>query len=169
MAHGERWYLVQAKPRLDFLVLLRVKMLGFAVHVPTLIVRDGQVPEPVFPGYVFVRFDAAVDGWQRIASQPGVHRLFSYAPERPQPMPDGEVERWIGQAGAAGVIDARPPAIGAGDEVQVVGGAFADLVTVCRWAEGDRIRVLIEVLGRQVEVPMAAGDVRRVEGAQAGR
>ena len=157
---GDRWYLVQTHPREDLRAILELARQGFPVHYPTMVVRDDQVPVPLWPGYMFTAFDVTDDRWRGVHSTPGVRRLFSFSAERPHPMRRGYVEGLIAAAGAAGVIDARPQPIQPGDQLRITSGPFANLVAMCQRTAADRVTVLMRVLGRDVETVLSRSMVQ---------
>lgn len=162
-AIGDRWYVVQHKPRLDLLAINELHRSGFAVHFPKFVTQPGCLPRPLFPGYMFVAFDVEAPDWRRIPGLAGIHRLFSFAPERPCPMPVGYVEQLLAQAGQAGIIDASPKPVMAGDTVTIRSGAFADWVGLCHHADRHRVDVLLEFFGRDVIAELSRDQVDRAD------
>lgn len=143
---GLRWYCVQVRPRDDLSVIHAINVLKLEPYLPTFIDGDRQVPRPLFPGYLFVRFDRDEPTWRSIHTIEGVVRVFSTGPEHPTPVRDRVIERIKSQEGADGVIDvrpARPPIITNGAGVRIVSGPFADMRAVCQHDDGTRVSLLL--------------------------
>lgn len=123
--HSPRWYVVMHKPFEGARARRAIRGLGFDVHWPREIkrqARSNDVIEPVFPGYLFVRFDESRGGWAQIRRLDHVAAICGVREHgRPIPLPRGEVEALITRAGGMdGLIDstgdgdamAAPPADG---------------------------------------------------------
>lgn len=162
-----RWYCLQAYPRMEAQVMGRLAAQGLQTHWPRMVDYDrrgGPATVSMFPGYLFARFDIGIDRWQCIPSTIGVRRLFSSAPERPTPVPAGLVESLISRGRAGdGVIDTKAPAFPLeGAAVRMVAGPFESFEGICTWSSGHRVRVLLDILGRNVPVEADRADVLRL-------
>ncbi len=159
---GLRWYCVQTHFREEYRALGELWQQGFRAYLPCLLPEDGERIEPMFPGYLFVAFDAARDQWRPIVATRGVRRLFSAAPERPLPVPVGIVEELQARGRAGdGVIDLRRRAPDLeGRTVRILSGPFADFTGVCQMVAADRVRVLIDLFGRSAPIDLKRADVR---------
>lgn len=112
---------------------------------------------PLFRRYIFARFLRSDPSWRRIATMRGVERIFSTSPTTPIPVPDVAIDIVRKQCHPNGVV--YPPGHGekrAAMEIGAIGripnSAFPDLVGICDWSEGDRVRLLMSIMGRQVPV-----------------
>jgi transcription antitermination factor NusG len=122
--------------------------------------RTGRtwVTEAMFPGYVFARFPYITE-FRHIRATSGVVNVVTFG-GLPSVVPDGIIADL-----RAGVKDEETieihSTIGVGDEVQVLVGAFQGvraLVTRVMPAR-ERVAVLLEMLGMEREVEVAARDV----------
>jgi transcription antitermination factor NusG len=164
---GPRWYCATTGPGREALAQDRLAHLGFAAFLP-LVAREVRharrvavVMRPMFPRYVFVRFDVAADPWRRAYAARCV-RIFGATPERPAPLPAGLVERWQAEGLDRPIMrDVAPDLIAAGAEVTLSAGPFADHRGVCLWDDGQRVRVLLSLLGGQVPASVPRGQVVR--------
>ncbi len=115
--------------------------------------RD-QIKRPLFPGYLFVRFDAMVDAhWGRIFELPGVRGLLTVG-ENPARVPDDLI---------ADLMDGKLPSpkFSVGDHVEPKMGAFAGFAA--RVADLDargRVEVLLSLFGAERRVTVAPTDLR---------
>lgn len=175
--HSERWYVIRHKPFEGFRARNAIRRLGFEVHWPRVIVRvprRNDVIEPLFPGYLFARFDLTRGGWGRVCRADSVVGVLGMeGGGAPLPVPAGEVERLIAQARAID-LPVEPPedADGAvtpleeGDAVILLDARLMGAKGLLKADRGgERVKVLLTIMGaeRLVEVPRAA--VRKVEAA----
>ncbi len=125
--------------------------------------RREIVQRPLFPSYLFVSFDVEYARWRSIFSTVGVASLICNG-SLPTRVPKGVVEA-IRDAEKAGYFDYTTIVcrLKAGDQVRVARGPFADLVGRLQSAvSGDRVRVLLEILGRQAPIELALSEVEAV-------
>jgi transcription elongation factor/antiterminator RfaH len=157
---GARWYVVQTAARGEALALRHLANQAFETFCPR--VRRTRrharkfttALEPLFPGYVFVRLDVGRQPWRSINGTAGVVRLVTDA-AGPLPLPDGLIEQVRALAGGAEAPVASP-----GGAVRVRNGPFVDLVgRVVALAPGQRVRVLLRVMNREVTVEAALADL----------
>ena len=86
------WFAIQVKPGLEFKISSVLKCKGYEESVPKyrLSDRDGRYAEkPLFPGYIFCRFDPAVRA--PIVTTPGVIRVVGYG-KTPAFLSDSEMD-----------------------------------------------------------------------------
>ena len=116
---------------------------------------------PLFPGYIFVRFDPARPAWRAINSTRGVSKLVSFGTSGPRPVPGDLIEALQMRCNENGLLLA-PDDLAPGDRVRVLRGPFADLVTEIERVEPDRrIWLLIEIMGRKTRVGVNFDDLAR--------
>ena len=162
---GPRWYCATTGPGREALAQARLEHLGFAAFLP-LVAREVRharqvavLMRPMFPRYVFLRFDLAADQWRR-AYAARCLRIFGPTPEQPAPLPLGVVEAWQAEGLDRPIVrDIAPDLIAAGAEVTLAAGPFADHRGVCLWDDGTRVRVLLSLMGCQVPATMPRGQV----------
>lgn len=156
-----RWFCLQAHWRGERDAIAGLTAQGFATCWPRFQIADDAY-EPLFPGYLFVRFDRERDRWRPICSTRGVRRLFMTGTQHPIPIPPGVVEAFMIHPDA--VIDHRPTAlrlamIHVGERVRIIAGPFADLSGVCAQSSGQRVRLLMDTLAGRVEVTVPRENV----------
>ncbi|MEM9855058.1 MAG: transcriptional activator RfaH, partial [Pseudomonadota bacterium] len=100
MASGdisEDWYLAQLKPNGAKTAILNLSRQGFRTFLPLhAVTRRAKSKfvtsdQPLFPGYIFVAFEALKGGWQSINSTSGISRLVSFGRD-PAPVPEGIIK-----------------------------------------------------------------------------
>ena len=157
------WFAVRSQPRKEVLADLHLRRQGFETFFPRALAAPrkqasakrkpikGATHAPFFPGYLFVRMDLDQTRWRSINGTMGVIGLVQFG-ERPSPAPKGFIESLIVATRDDGVLGAPEP-IPAGAAVKLIGGPFdAHVGTLIEAEPGDRVRVLLELLGRAIPV-----------------
>jgi transcriptional antiterminator RfaH len=115
--------------------------------------RVDAVVAPLFPRYLFVAIDRMTQRWRAIHSTIGVTRLVCRG-EEPAALPHDIIAELRGREDERGFIrlDLRPR-FTPGDQIQVVGGAFANCLGLFEgMADKERVAILLDLLGRKVRV-----------------
>ena len=161
------WYAAQVRPNCLHMAVRGLTRQGFEFFLPK-IVSDKKttggvaVPwAPLFPGYIFVRFDPARPAWRAINGTRGVTKLVSFGNGGPRPVPNGFIDELQAHCNENGLLLA-PDDLAPGDRVRVLRGPFADLVTEIARIEPDRrIWILIEIMGRTTRMGVELDDLAR--------
>jgi transcriptional antiterminator RfaH len=168
------WYAIQTKPRKEPAVQSGLDRAGIEVYCPRLRTtprrpRPRAVKEtPLFPGYLFARFDFARD-YPRVRWSPGLVRVvMSGGTPLPITEPMLDTVRRLEREGAS--PRRRAARLQPGTRVRVVGGPFTGFEgQVAATARGgERVRILLELFRRQASLecdpevlrPLQAGCVR---------
>jgi transcriptional antiterminator RfaH len=116
------------------------------------------VEAPFFPRYLFIALDLALHRWRSINGTFGVSRLVMWG-DRPPPVPDGVVEALIAAADARGILEFASR-LRVGGTVRLMAGPFAEQLAILNHLDDTgRVRVLLDILGRQVAISTAAKNV----------
>jgi transcriptional antiterminator RfaH len=116
--------------------------------------------EPLFPRYLFIRFEAAGTGWSALRSTRGVSRLVSFGIE-PAQVDDGLIEHLRATEKSL----TEQPLFAVGEPVQVILGPFAGIEGVYLMADGEsRAMVLVELLSKSAKLPVPLAYLKRVDG-----
>lgn len=158
IATGLTWHVAQTQSFREALVADELSKQGFSVFLPQYLKRVrharrvANAAAALFPGYVFVDFGSDAR-WRAINGTRGVVRLIM-AGESPAPVAKGIVEGLIARCDARGYIPLPPrAAVKLGDSVRVMGGSFADALGLFEeMCDGDRVAILLDLLGRKVRV-----------------
>lgn len=156
------WYAVQTQVRAERLALVNLRRQGFEAYLPAYrkrrrhARRTDWVASPLFPGYLFVRMDIDVTAWRAINSTIGARNVIRFG-EHPASMPAGIVEEIIAHEDDGRMV--RPGSVipfTRGDEIRVTDGALCDQLGLfdCN-ADGERVVILLNLLGRQVRVKVS--------------
>jgi len=159
------WFCVKSKPRQEAVAVRNLRALGdVEVVFPRLRrTRRGHdqnkvVVEPLFPGYVFLRFDAA-ELQTSVRGTRGVLHLVSQAGRAVEVAPKViEDLRTLGPEAILTLLDETPQV---GGKVRIIRGIFAGSEgEVIRLHEPQkRIAVLLELLGSEKPVELSSEDV----------
>jgi len=130
--------------------------------------RKVVVQKKVFPGYLLVRMGLDDHAWYVVRNTPGVTG-FVGSGAKPTPLSRREVEDILG----TGVVEVGPQAekkvrprleYETGEQVRVVTGPFADFNGVISEIDVDRskLKVLVNIFGRETPVELEFGDVAKL-------
>ena len=155
-ARCARWYLVHTRPNGERKAVFNLDAQGFVTFLPQIekTIRHARrlkaVRRPLFPRYVFVKFDIARDRWTSIYGTIGVAGLLSHA-GRPIPVPIGIVEGLLARREEG--ITRLDLGLTPGRRVRILSGPFADFTaTLTRLDASRRVEVLLEMMGTAVSV-----------------
>ena len=164
---GENWFLAQVKPNCASIADKNLKRQGFKTFLPLeeeTRQRNGKfvtAMRPLFPGYIFVAFDAARGFWRSVNSTYGITRLVSLGKE-PTAVPEELVSQLMSRCDATGKL-LPPKLLKPGDQVTLTQGPFTNFVAeVEKITPGRRAWVLMEIMGVQTRVTVDAGHLRTV-------
>jgi transcriptional antiterminator RfaH len=161
---GERWYAVHAQPFCETRAQANLENQGLRTFLPKRLktVRHARklrtVASPFFPRYLFVVLDLDRDQWRSVNGTFGVSRLVMRR-DLPEPVPRGIVETLLASADARGLLQLADK-LKVGSSVRMLAGPFAEqLATLEHLDDLGRVRVLVDLLGRQVSISTAAEHV----------
>ena len=167
-APAARWYAVWTRSQCEPKVEEGLRQRAFEVFLPRIRVpsrrRDRRVvlEQPLFPGYLFLRFVPSREAYVRATTADGLVRILGERWDRLHPIPDGQVESV--RRLVTGANDARAvPWIHVGDRVRVVAGPLAGMEGFVReWrARRATFVVGIDLLRRGVGVEIDASILQR--------
>ena len=167
------WTVAQVKPKQVERAIKNLERQHFTVFNPVFTVkrvvknRVVQVPEPVFPSYVFIKL---ADGqrWVPINSTFGVRRLLTRQAEGSEYREPAV----IGDAFIAALQccsrydDTDGWRLEPGTAIRILRGPLAGQTAIVRWSSAERVRFLLNIMNRDLEVeitvdqavPVAAHD-----------
>ena len=121
--------------------------------------RLETVIRPLFPGYLFVGFEADATCWRPIQSTIGVRHLIR-AGDKPVLAPGWIVDGLRRREDEHGLVEVRSSFV-KGERVRIESGPLCDQLGVFECADdNDRVIVLLDLLGRQVRVRLPMEAVR---------
>ena len=152
---GMGWYVLRTEPHAEYLAAAQLNRDGIEVFFPRVKViypRRGHADTPLFPGYIFLRWDPENGGWPTFRA---VHRVLGLvvfggvAPTIPEPVISELAERLTNINEGGGVWRRYRP----GEKVRVVSKSIESLAEIVEEAKSSRSRakVLLEFMGRMVQ------------------
>ena len=154
--NAKKWHLLQLKPNGYTKAQLNLERQNFETFMPLCRVttRKNQffkeAIRPVFPGYLFVRFDTESSDWRKINSTLGVAHLISFERDKPARVP-GELIAGLKLRCDGTSLLMPPNDLECGQKMQVAAGSFAGFVgTIEQLISDDRVRILFDFMGREV-------------------
>lgn len=160
-----RWYVAETAPRKEQLAVAHLERQAFRSFCPRFrktrrhARRLDEILAPVFPGYVFVRFDRDRDPWLSINGTFGIKQLVGPRPSQPQPVPECVMGVLLARC-VNGVVSSVAPELQPGQTVRLLAGPFADqIATVERLDERDRVFVLLKFLGGATPATVRISDL----------
>jgi transcriptional antiterminator RfaH len=162
-----RWYVAMTHAKSEEVAYAHLERQGFQAYLPRYkkqhrhARRTTEVKAPLFPGYLFVNIDMGAERWRPIRSTMGIRDIICLG-DLPTPVPEGVVEEIRLREDETGIVPFIDPVpYKKGDTVKVLSGPMRDAVG---WfekvADKDRIIILLEMLGRQIRMPIKRGAVR---------
>jgi transcriptional antiterminator RfaH len=159
------WYCARTKPKCEHIAAAHLRFLpGVEAYCPRLryrkMTRRGPVwfVEALFPGYVFAHFTPS-ESQRAVAGARAVTSLVQFSGQLAS-LPDAAIRdlRAHMEDEDCKTMDCE---IEEGSEVTITSGVFMGLSTVVTrlMPAGDRVRVLIEILGECREVEVASSHV----------
>jgi transcriptional antiterminator RfaH len=163
------WFCLKSKPRQEAVAVRNLKAVGeIEVFFPRIRrtrrghEKNKEVIEPLFPGYIFVKFNPE-DSQGSVKSTRGVLHLVSKGGKAVDV--DNKVIDELKALGPEGILSMLDEELKVGAKIKVIRGIFAG-------SEGEviklatpqkRIAVLLTLLGAQQSVEMPADDVTKNE------
>ena len=159
------WYVAETLVRGEAKAQRNLERQGFASFCPRFrkmrrhARRVDYQLAPVFPGYLFVKFDRQRDEWHAINGTTGVKRLIGPTGSRPQSMPAPAMQALLARC-SGDIISGLFVSLEPGQAVRLISGPFADSIAqVERLDERGRVRVLLDMLGGATPVSVRISEV----------
>ena len=161
------WFCLRSQPKHEHIAAQHLRRhSNLEVFLPRIRFRRASrrgpmwVTEALFPNYLFARLDWK-NGLHQVHYAPGVRGIIHFGDRWPT-IPDETLEelRRVFDAEQVYIMDAS---LKPGDEVQIAGGIFHGLqAVITRLMPGrERVRLLLDFLGRQTTVEAHIGSVIR--------
>ena len=158
-----QWYVVQTQANAEHKAVAHLAHQGFRTYLPRYLKRRrharrvDSVAAPLFPRYLFIEIDMAVQRWRSIYSTVGVSRLVCNG-EHPAPVPQRIVDELMSRQNESGFIQLDCLSrFRIGDKIRVLEGAFYDCRGIYNgMSDHERVGILLDLLGRKVRVLLSA-------------
>lgn len=162
---GARWYVIYTNIKCEFRANMGLKAKGFETFLPYLRKRvrharyTSVVDRPVFPRYLFVRFDVERDEWfHPIKTTDGVEDLIRNN-NMPVRIPDRDMELLQSMQAAGEFDQTRKVLVSAyteGEKVRISEGVFSgfNATVLAAMPDKNRAELMLEFLGRKSKIEL---------------
>ena len=154
---SKEWFILQFKSNSHHLAAKNLNRQGFETFLPlhdTTSRRTSRfinTSKPLFPGYMFIRFNRAESEWNKINNTYGVSRLITFnslLKSIPTSFVDSLMKRYDSSGKLLPIVKFKK-----GDNVKVLTGPFADFIATIEKYEADqRIWILMDLMGRKTKI-----------------
>ena len=159
------WFVARTKPNREDYAVRTLGLRGVSVFMPRIVEAECYLPAvgfrqpaPLFPGYLFVNVDLALE-YHQVIWAPGVRDLVNLG-GAPVPVDEHIIDQIRLRCDEQGVVHLSPTPLNRGDRVEIAAGPFAGLLATVETVmpRQRRIKLLVEFLARQtsVDLPLAA-------------
>lgn len=161
----EHWYALYTKPRKELQVKSHLQAQGIETYLPTVRRkvrrRDRPKRKVYFPCYLFALLDFDTIPRSSIAWMPGIRRIVSFG-NQPAIVADEIVE--LIRSRLEGVEEITYGEFKKGDRVRIQTGPLRELEAVFDepLSSEDRVRVLLDVMGRMTPVEIDGSELVRL-------
>jgi len=154
---SKEWFILQYKPNAHHKAIKNLNRQGFETFLPLFdatarkLSRFVNTSIPLFPGYMFVRFDKAESEWHKINNSYGVSRLITFDSNL-KSIPTSFVDHLMKRYDLSGKL-LPIEKLKKGDHVTVLKGPFANfMATVEKYEADQRIWILMDLMGRKTKI-----------------
>jgi transcriptional antiterminator RfaH len=154
---SKEWFILQLKSNSHHQASKNLNQQGFETFLPLhdttsrKLSRFINTSKPLFPGYMFVRFDRAETKWHKINNTYGVSRLITFnsiLKSIPSAFVDNLMKRYDSSGKLIPIVEMKR-----GNKVKILEGPFTDFIaTVEEYESNKRIWVLIDLMGRKTKI-----------------
>ena len=153
---GLHWYVIRTKPRNEELAELYLSSHGLTTFLPLMQTcrgRSGNDMTPLFPGYLFARFDVK-ENYPLVKWGKGVNAILGYG-RYPTPLADEVISIIKSRTNENNVVKIAYQ-LNKNDCVRIRSGPLKDLLGIFdRWvSDSGRVRVLLNLIGYQASVDL---------------
>ena len=162
---AKEWFILQFKPNSHHQATKNLNQQGFETFLPLNDSTSRKASrfitstQPLFLGYMFVRFDRAGSKWHKINNTYGVSRLVTFN-SLLKPIPTTFVDNLMSRYDLSGKL-MPVKKLKKGDQVKVLKGPFANFVATVETYETDqRIWILLDFMGRKTKIQAHAENLQ---------
>ena len=162
------WFVIQTKPKKEEEAKSYLTTRGVEIFCPLMenvLVKNGSLNKelkPLFPGYMFGKFDLEKD-YALVRWGKGVKKVLGLGGNYPTPVSEEVVEIIRRRLDSHGIVR-KSYHFEANDRVRVKSGPMKDLLGIFeRWvSDSERVRVLLNLIGYQPAVEMHYSMIEKV-------
>ena len=154
---SKEWFILQFKPNAHHQAAKNLTRQGFETFLPLhdttsrKASRFVNTSRPLFPGYMFIRFNRAESEWHKINNTYGVSRLITFNSVL-RSIPTSFVNSLMKRYDLSGKL-LPIQKLKKGEQVRVLTGPFANFIAIVEKYEADqRICILMDLMGRKTKI-----------------
>ena len=165
---GEAWFALQIRQTYDSAVPTLLTAKGYEILAPVYRCRRRwsdrikEIDAPLFPGYVFCRFDPTSHSTALVVTTPGVLKILGFG-SKPEPLDEREIEsvRLAAQYG----FSPRPfPYLSTGAKIRITQGPLYGVEGILtRIKNRELLVVSVSMLQRSISVEVERSSIEVVE------
>ena len=162
---SKEWFILKFKPNSHHQARKNLTRQGFEVFLPLhdttsrKLSRFINTSKPLFPGYMFIRFNRAESNWHKINNTYGVSRLITFNSIL-KSIPTIFVDHLMKRYDLSGKLIPIKK-LKKGDHVKILKGPFANFIATVETYETDqRIWILIDLMGRKTKTQALVEDLQ---------
>ena len=154
---SKEWFILQFKSNSHNQAAKNLNRQGFETFLPLhdntsrKLSRFINTTKPLFPGYMFIKFDRAETEWYKINNTYGVSRLITFntiLKSIPNRFIDNLKKRYDSSGKLLPIQKLKK-----GDQVTVLTGPFSNFIaTVEKYEADQRISILMDLMGRKTKI-----------------
>jgi transcriptional antiterminator RfaH len=154
---AQEWFILQFKSNSHHQAVKNLTQQGFETFLPLhdttsrKLSRFINTSRPLFPGYMFIKFDRAESKWHKINNTYGVSRLITFSSilkSIPTTFVDSLMKRYDSSGKLIPVKKLKKD-----DQVKVLRGPFANFIASVEKYESDqRIWILLDLMNRKTKI-----------------
>jgi transcription antitermination factor NusG len=162
------WFALQIRQSHDYIVPTLLTAKGYEILAPVYRRRRQwsdrikEIDAPLFPGYVFCRFDPASHGTVPVVTTPGVLKILGFG-GKPQPLDEREIEsvRLAAQYG----LSPRPcQYLSTGSRIRITRGPLSGIEGIFTRIKNKELLVIsVAMLQRSISVEIERGAIELVQ------
>ena len=162
---SKEWFILQFKSNSHHQATKNLIRQGFEIFLPLHdttsrnVSRFVTTTQPLFPGYMFIKFDRTESKWHKIKNTYGVSRLVTFnsiLKSIPTSFVDNLMKRYNLSSKLMPLQKLKK-----GDQIKVLNGPFANFIATVETYESDqRVWLLMDLMGRKSKIQTQADAVQ---------
>ena len=169
---SKEWFILQYKPNSHYRAARNLNEQGFETFLPLYshtsrkVSKFVNVSRPLFPGYMFVKFDKSNNQWAKINNTYGVSRLITLVSRLItfnsllKSVPTNLINCLLDRCDISGVLKPEKE-LQVGDKVEILNGPFANFIAVVVTLKADkRAWMLLDLMGRQTKIETSLNNIQ---------
>ena len=162
---SKEWFILQFKANSHHQATKNLNRQGFETFIPLHDTTSRKTSrfmnntKPLFPGYMFIKFDKTESEWHKINNTYGVSRLVTFNSIL-KSIPTTFINNMIKQYDVSGKL-LPVKNLKKGDQVKILKGPFANFIAKIEEYETDqRIWILMDLMGRKTKIQTPSDALR---------